>query len=132
MSYSEELQESYKQVQLNEDESRIFQEISQITRQLKLTERNLKKEIEGLGKHNKSLSEKLSTMIKSGDDIIAEIKKRRSGGFLESFKRNDTVIHRKKGSSGKVMKTNKDGSIKVKWNLTKSSSDIDPSKIAKI
>ena len=46
--------------------------------------------------------------------------------------KGDTVVHDKNGSHGKVIKVNPNGTLKVKWAFSKSTSDIDQKEVKKI
>jgi len=47
----------------------------------------------------------------------------------KTFKRGDEVLHRKKGSHGKVLKKLPDNNYKVRWAFTKSSSEVNGNEI---
>jgi hypothetical protein len=68
--------------------------------------------------------------------VAAEMKKRGLKEAVEleqTFKRGDEVIIKYRDSgTGKVLKTNKDGTIKVKWRQTQIATDIHPSKLTNL
>jgi hypothetical protein len=68
--------------------------------------------------------------------VAAEMKKRGLKEAVEreqTFKRGDEVIIKYRDSgTGKVLKTNKDGTIKVKWRQTQISTNVHPSKLTNL